>query len=586
MAGVSLRASQTAAPQATSTVEGRVLHDPGGEPIRKVVVRLLDMTADSATFISRATENSTDQSEAIEAFTSLAAGAGVDEEQKSYEAATDAEGHFKCEKVPPGNYLVSISRDGYVAAETKPRGMVITVVEGQNLADLTYKMASAGLIAGKIVDADGDPMSGLTVQAIPKATAYSPTAGALSTYLSIAGAVANLPGIATTNDLGEYRVAGLPAGEYMVIARPHGNVVSPPTPANKARPGERLLYAPTYFPGVFEGKQATPLQVTSGSVATADFTLLVHRAYRVGGIISGLGNTKHSFIILIANNGRPQQQPLGDGGKFEFPSLEPGTYYAQVMELSDGSQQDGPTMMTVPTPIVVSNSDIPDLMLQPLANGKVSGKFRVEGQDKVDWKELTVTLMHVPDPGESADKGLFNLLQQGRSGNLLEDGTFELGDVVPGNYQLVVGAPSEKYRDWYLKSALFAGREVADIGFASNGDPVLDVLVSPKGAAIEGKVVDATGKPAANVSVVAFPSSGSLGRPDSYQTAKTDAQGSFLMRGLNPTDFTVVALESFEGDARTTEFYQKYRRSGTGVSLSEGEKKTVTLTLTMDENKR
>src|SRR5258708_28820984 len=47
---------------------------------------------------------------------------------------------------------------------SKQRRMTITVVEGQNLTDLSYKMTAAGLIVGKIVDADGDPMSGLTVQ--------------------------------------------------------------------------------------------------------------------------------------------------------------------------------------------------------------------------------------------------------------------------------------------------------------------------------------------------------------------------------------------------------------------------------------
>jgi hypothetical protein len=37
MVGVSRCAAQSGAHQATSSVEGRVLHEPGGEPIRKVV---------------------------------------------------------------------------------------------------------------------------------------------------------------------------------------------------------------------------------------------------------------------------------------------------------------------------------------------------------------------------------------------------------------------------------------------------------------------------------------------------------------------------------------------------------------------
>jgi hypothetical protein len=177
------------------------------------------------------------------------------------------------------------------------------------------------------------------------------------------------------------------------------------------------------------------------------------------------------------------------------------------------------------------------------------------------------------------------LSQRGGSGAVKEDGTFEIEDVAAGNYQVAVYAPSEKYRDWYLKSLLFAGREVADTGFAASGETSLDVVVSAKGASIEGKVVDGAGKPAAGVLVLTLPSSGKLGRPDSYQTAKTDANGSFLMRGLDPGEFVVLALENLRGDARSAEFYQKYAGQGMTVSLTEGEKKAVALTLAPDETK-
>jgi hypothetical protein len=267
--------------------------------------------------------------------------------------------------------------------------------------------------------------------------------------------------------------------------------------------------------------------------------------------------------------------------------LEPGTYFAQVVEVHEGAQPQAPKMLTVAAPIVVSGSDLADLVVQPVANGKVSGKFRAESPDNDDWKQITVSLMPMAEAGEnSTENGLFGLSQRGGSGTVKEDGTFEIDDVAPGNYQVAVYAPSDKYRDWYLKSLLFAGREVADTGFAASGESSLDVVVSAKGALVEGKVVDGAGKPAADVFVATLPSSGKLGRPDSYQTAKTDAKGSFLLRGLNPGEFAVVALENFQGDARSVEFYQKYGSHGTKVSLAEGEKKTVTLTLAADDSKQ
>jgi protocatechuate 3,4-dioxygenase beta subunit len=571
---------QSGTQQATSSVEGKVVHESGGQPIRKAIVHIVPTGSDLRLPLASTAESEIDSSEGIEVFGAFSGGEG------RYSTATDAEGRFKFDRVLPGSYSVYISRVGYLPVEIKPRGMIISVVEGQNLADLTYKMATAGVVAGKVTDADGDPIPGLMVQAMQKSEEPR-VVGLTAAYLSMGDISANLHGVGATNDLGEYRIAGLRAGQYLVIALPRPNMVLLSAAPNKTHPGERLVYAPTYYPGVADEKQASALQVTPGGVATADFTLQTHHAHHVSGIVGGLGNTKGSFILLMSNSGRPQQQALGEGGKFEFPSLEPGTYFVQVYDVPDGTRGEGLATLSVPTPIVVGDSDLTDLVLQPIANGRVKGKFRGEGEDQIDWGQMAVSLMRVPDGGENGtEKGLAAYLQPSKSGVLTDDGSFEIDDVPSGNYQVAVTSPSEKYRDWYLKSLLFAGREVADTGFAASGETTLDVLVSAKGASIGGKVADDTGKPVPNVFVASVPSSGKLGRPDSYQTARSDANGNFILRGMNPGDFTVIALENLPRDFRDADFLQKYGGQGTIVSLSEGEKKTVTLAPPQDDNKK
>jgi hypothetical protein len=76
------------------------------------------------------------------------------------------------------------------------------------------------------------------------------------------------------------------------------------------------------------------------------------------------------------------------------------------------------------------------------------------------------------------------------------DGSFEMKNVPPGNYQLVIGARSNNLRDYYTRSVMLAGRDVADSGFEMAGDLYLDVVVTDKGATIEGNVVDVKGQPA------------------------------------------------------------------------------------------
>jgi hypothetical protein len=206
----------------------------------------------------------------------------------------------------------------------------------------------------------------------------------------------------------------------------------------------------------------------------------------------------------------------------------------------------------------------------------VRGRFRVEGEEKINWSELTVTLVTVAQ-GEEEPAGLQVGFTQ--PSEVQEDGSFEIESASRGNYQLAVGARSEKFRDYYTKSVLVGGREVVDTGFAVGPGTVLDVVVSAKGAGVEGTVVDREGKPAAGASVVTIPASGKLGRPDAYQYARADDGGHFVVRGMNPGEFMVLAFEELQGDYRAPEFAKKYEGKGKKVELDEGGKKSVVVKL-------
>jgi hypothetical protein len=213
------------------------------------------------------------------------------------------------------------------------------------------------------------------------------------------------------------------------------------------------------------------------------------------------------------------------------------------------------------------------------AGGDVRGRFRVEGEEKINWSELNVILVGVAE-GEEEPAGLQVGFTQ--PSEVQEDGSFEIKNAPGGNYQLAVGARSEKFRGYYTKSVLLGGREVVDTGFAVSPGTVLDVVVSAKGAGIEGTVVDREGKPAVGASVVTIPASGKLGRPDAYQYARADENGHFLVRGMNPGEFMVLAFEELRGDYRTPEFAREYEGKGGKVDLDEGGKKSVVVKLMTD----
>ena len=551
------QASAGAAPSAASetknTVQGKVVQEPGGQGIRKVKVSLRGASG---------------------------------QRHELYEAVTDGTGQFKVEDVEPGTYLVELERPGYAASAKTNRDGTIKVTAGQDTKDLLFHMQVAGVITGKIVDLDGDPLQSISVVA---------TASTGTRTRGNAGHLGN----AATNDLGEYRIADLPPGKYIVQATPQENQAPLPSPNQKDTVKARLAYLTTYFPGTLDERQAVAVEVPAGGSATANFGVQAGHVYRVSGTVMGLSappkvqNSGGGFvllargqgmdqIILLGKNGQTKEQNLGEDGKFDFPNVLAGTYRAQIILFSGLLNGQAPSikMQTIRTPIEVNGSDVVGLQLQVDPGGDVSGKFRAEGDQKINWHELYVTLVAVPDSGEKA--GGLGMMGLGHA-EVNEDGSFEIRDVPGVNCQLGVGAGSEKFRDYYTKSVLLGGREVADTGFEASPGTVLDVVVSAKGAGIEGTVVDGAGKPAADATVVTVPSSGKLGRPDAYQFGRTDENGHFALRGINPGEFLVLAFEEMQEDYRTPEFVKKYEGKGEKMELEEGGKKNVVLKLITEE---
>jgi protocatechuate 3,4-dioxygenase beta subunit len=491
------------------------------------------------------------------------------EQAPVFSTSTDAAGQFQLEGVVAGQYTISVTRPGYWPIDWKPQDLVVTVTAGQDVTGLVYKMQAAGVIAGKIVDGDGDPLAEVSVSVAkmgkgPMPTENFPTESAEGE-----------DGSATTNDLGEFRIANLRPGQYRVEAQLHGNTGPPPNPADKGRQKERAVYAVTYYPGALEDKQASAVRVIAGGTATANFSLLVSRAYHVSGTVGGAGSSTHSEILLVSTTGQVVSQKLQEGGRFDFSYVMPGTYMARIVEMNLVGEGQPPEVraQSISAPIVVSNADVLGLVLQGEAGGIVTGKFQMDDGEQVSWKECYVSLLPI---GEGVE-AMFGAQMMPATGTVKEDGSFEIKNVMAGNYQLELGAQGDRWRDYYTKSVMQNGREVADTGFSASGETTLDVTVSAKGASIEGTVVDGKGQVVPMATVVTLPGSGKLARPDAYQSELADASGHFVMRGINPGEFVVVAIEGEAGNVRRGDFFEKFGGRGEKVELQEGEKKNITV---------
>jgi len=82
---------------------------------------------------------------------------------------TDAQGHFSIPDIEPGEYAIAVERAGFVLESTGAAGApgrTIEIDAGQPRNDLTLLVSPLGVIAGRVIDAEGEPARGARVNAL------------------------------------------------------------------------------------------------------------------------------------------------------------------------------------------------------------------------------------------------------------------------------------------------------------------------------------------------------------------------------------------------------------------------------------
>jgi hypothetical protein len=167
------------------------------------------------------------------------------------------------------------------------------------------------------------------------------------------------------------------------------------------------------------------------------------------------------------------------------------------------------------------------------------------------------------------------------------DGSFEMKSVPADTYRLQVGSSTKALRDYFVKAVNLGGKDVADSAFTVGGaSSSLDVVVSANGATVEGVATDDKGKPASDVQVICIPDANRRERHDLYQLVSTDYRGHFSLRGLNPGEYRVFALDADVDAEEITdpEFVRTHESLGQTVNLEEGERKSIVLMLAASGN--
>lgn len=291
---------------------------------------------------------------------------------------TDAGGLFSFANLPAGPYTLNVEKTSYLPSRYPEPGRSVRtayrpliVRDRQVVQGFAVPLARAGAIAGRIVDAYGDPVESADVRVMRMPRAGRP--GRPMMQMS-----------SSTNDLGEFRLWRLEPGSYVLLVLPR----------NRHR-GESAdsQAAPTYYPGVTALDQAQPLTLARGESMTGlELALVESETSLVTGTVMGADAQAFSMGYGYVS-ARPVLKELTGGwietagagvlpdGSFRL-RLAPGEYRLEATVRRPGGGRATEQLFGA-VQLAVGGEPMSGVAIVVGSGAKVSGRILFDGKSPV-----------------------------------------------------------------------------------------------------------------------------------------------------------------------------------------------------------
>jgi hypothetical protein len=453
--------------------------------------------------------------------------------EPGYAGSSNAEGAFRFEAIKPGDYRVEVTHPGY--NKQAPSGPAVHFAAGEEREDET-RLDPFATIAGRIANADGEPIPGAAVRGVAEAWQRG-----FRVYQVAAAAEAD--------DNGAYRLR-LSAGRYYVSAMRLSDSVIPRTYVAGSQT-EEVGTAKRYYPGAPAVDGGALVAVRPGETIGGIDIKLPDVVFRhVRGAIQP--TSSQAMAILRPRNGDQTQGSVGGGslrkdGSFDF-RVEPGTYWLELWP-------PGPRPTGI-MPVDVGDRDVNNLRVLGVM------PFELKGRVLFDDDGLRRTASAIKLRMQALNWYTFSVAMGVPIG---PDGGISLPRMAAARYAISLDPES----DDYIKSISYGGRDLAagiiDLSAGASGD--LEIALDSGTGEVEGSAHwDQAIPGAVAVLVSAEGRTGNTGA----RGVEIGADGRFRFRFAPPGRYRVFVCERFDADLwQNMDLIELVRERGVTVDLTK-----------------
>jgi hypothetical protein len=450
----------------------------------------------------------------------------VKNQQNFTSMITSEDGKFQFSGLPAGKYSLEGAKHGFISANYEQHDQFSTAIvtgAGLDTESLVLKLSPNAVITGKVLDEAGEPVRHATV---------------VLYYLNHQEGIDQIHESrrTQTNDLGTYEITPLTPGTYFlsVSAKPwyavhrysDSNNSESQGQADPATAADRSLdvaYPLTYYADVTDADSATPIPMRGGDRLQVDIHLNPVPALRL--------------IFHVS----------GDNNGFSFPQLEQPAFDGSSSVQIDNSRMVSPGIIEI-AGIPAGRYNIRFQRTQ--STTQINGIDLSKDGEEIDTSQgeaLSNIKVSVQVPGGITPSTRLTLAL--RSGSRIpaawrvvdSKGEAEFQQISPGRYEVLVWGPGKRYSIAHISAegATVSGHTLT---VTAGTSPSASLTLVTGSAEVQG-TVKREGQPFAGAMVILVPKNPE-GNRDLFRRDQSDLDGTFVLFGVVPGSYTVLAIEN------------------------------------------